>query len=83
MGTLALAVIVTSETEDVEVAGAVVAAMGIAVVNEVTTNVVASCHPDVMVAIVVVPISKVVESAGEVGASVMELWYLFRNYIFL
>lgn len=36
-----------------------------------------------MVAIVVVPISKVVESAGEVGASVMDLWYLFRNFIFL
>lgn len=46
MGTLALAVTVTSETEDVEVAGAVVAAMGIAAVNEVTTNVVASCYTD-------------------------------------
>lgn len=49
--TLALVVIVTSETEDVEVAGAVVAAMGIVVVNEVTTDVVASSYTDVMVAI--------------------------------
>lgn len=49
--TLALVVIVTSETEDVEVAGAVVAAMGIVVVNEVTTDVVTSSYTDVMVAI--------------------------------
>lgn len=67
---MALAVIVTSETEDVEV---VVAAMGIMVVNEVTPDVVASGSTDVIVAIVVVPISKVVESAGEVGSSVVEL----------
>lgn len=67
---MALAVIVTSETEDVEV---VVAAMVIMVVNEVTPDVVASGSTDVIVAIVVVPISKVVESAGEVGSSVVEL----------
>lgn len=67
---MALAVIVTSETEDVEV---VVAAMGIMVVNEVTPDVMASGSTDVIVAIVVVPISKVVESAGEVGSSVVEL----------
>lgn len=69
-GHMALTVIVTSETEDVEV---VVAAMGIMVVNEVTPDVVASGSTDVIVAIVVVPISKVVESAGEVGSSVVEL----------
>lgn len=67
---MALAVIVTSETEDVEV---VVAAMGIMVVNEVTPDVVASGSTDVILAIVVVPISKVVESGGEVGSSVVEL----------
>lgn len=79
MGTLTLAVIAISGNEDEEVAGAVVAAMGIVVVNGVATDVVASRYTDVMVAIMVGPISKGVESSGEV----MELWYLFRNIIFL
>lgn len=46
--------------------------MRIVVVNKVATDVVPSSYMDVMVAIDVAPISKVVESAGEVGASVSE-----------
>lgn len=62
----------TSVTEDVEAAGAVVAALGIVVVNKVVTSVVPRSYTDVMLAIDVVLIAKVVESSGEIGASVSE-----------
>lgn len=62
----------TSVTEDIEAAGAVVTALGIVAVNKVVTSVVPVSYMDVLIAIDGVLISKVVESSGEIGASVSE-----------